>query len=184
MSLGHASIVAAATAAQVNIHPKSWSISSPDFKCEEIVDFIMSNLHAPADVALGVFVWNEPFVKRILSSLTTFNFRGRIILGGPQISYVKKGLENYYPEADVFIRGYAEKPLVDLLLSSESKPAIKGVHYAGDPDQSTSATADLEDLPSPTSQALSLQIALFAGRPNVAVNSGVLFANTVSLPGL
>ena len=129
-------------------------------------------------------MWNEPFVKRILSSLTTFNFRGRIILGGPQISYVKKGLENYYPEADVFIRGYAEKPLVDLLLSSESKPAIKGVHYAGDPDQSTSATADLEDLPSPTSQALSLQIALFAGRPNVAVNSGVLFANTVSLPGL
>ena len=65
----------------------------------------MSNLHVPADVTLGVFVWNEPFVKRILSSLTKLDFRGRIILGGPQISYVKKGLENYYPEADVFIRG-------------------------------------------------------------------------------
>ena len=95
-------------------------------------------------------MWNEKSIQTILNDLKKHQFPGRIILGGPQISYVKKGLEEFYPQADVFIRGYAENPLAELMKSDmDSLPSIKGVHYARQFDLGLSASAELDDLPSP-----------------------------------
>ena len=64
------------------------------------------------DAAFGVFVWNEIEIQKIIKYLKSKKFPGRIILGGPQISYVKSNIEKYYLDGDIFIRGYAEDALV------------------------------------------------------------------------
>ena len=82
----------------------------------------------------GGFVWNEPFVKTILKELKSYRYRGRIVMAGPQVSYVVKGrLERYFPEADVFIRGYAENAVRCSL--AEGKDDIFGVHFGNTQDR-------------------------------------------------
>jgi hypothetical protein len=72
-----------------------------------------------------------------LQNLRKYSYPGRVILGGPQVSYVtrKAELEKFYPTADVFVRGYAEDAMSDLMLSPDMRPLdIKGVHCAGEAD--------------------------------------------------
>lgn len=65
-----------------------------------------SDCGRPVDVALGSFVWNEGHVYKISRILKERDFPGRLMLGGPQVSYAEAGmLELAYPFADVFIRG-------------------------------------------------------------------------------
>ena len=151
MSLGHASLLANLHYHNVNAIPGSWAVNSPNFSPQQVTDFIMSRSNAGVDVALGAFVWNERAIQSILNDLKRYKFPGRIILGGPQVSYVKKGLEAFYPQADVFIRGYAEDALVKLVQMKQYDPVspIKGVHYTGLPDLATTAMVDLESIPSP-----------------------------------
>lgn len=85
------------------------SVNAPDFEEQLVSNFILENADSNVDVALGAFIWNEPYVQKILTTLKAKNFPGRIILGGSQISYVKQDIEKYYPQADIFIRGYAKK---------------------------------------------------------------------------
>ena len=68
------------------------------------------------DVAFGAFVWNESLVQDAISLLKKERWGGRIILGGPQVSYARlASLEDDYPHADIFVRGNAEQPVVRLL---------------------------------------------------------------------
>ena len=80
-----------------------------------------------------------------------YNYPGRIILGGPQISYTKSNLEKYYPQVDVFIRGYGETALVDYMKEqiNTKYPQVKGIHYAGQMDKCQSAKTNFDQLPSP-----------------------------------
>jgi len=149
LSLGHASILATLRSYDIDVREKAWSVNASDFNAKDVVDFILGHTDANTDVALGAFVWNESHVQNILSALKAKKFPGRIILGGPQISYVKQDVERYYPQADVFIRGYAEEALSQLMLSQKKYPSIKGVHYKDQPCLGLSAVADLPSLPSP-----------------------------------
>lgn len=150
-SLGQASILANLLKHQVQVIPQSWSVTDPDFLVDEVVDFSMQNADKKTDFAIGAFVWNEVYTQRILNKLKENRFPGRIIVGGPQISYVKHNIEKYYPQADIFIRGYSEEALVKLMTASAQHlfPAIKGVHYANQPDLGLSASVDFDTLPSP-----------------------------------
>ncbi|KYQ93970.1 hypothetical protein DLAC_04861 [Tieghemostelium lacteum] len=151
LSLGHASILANLKSNNIDVLEASWSVNAPEFSPKHISDFIIKNTqNTQTDVALGAFIWNEKSTKSILSDLKKANFPGRIILGGPQVSYVKKGLEQFYPEVDIFIRGYAETALVDFLKTEAvSEISVKGIHKVGCSDLGISATAALEELPSP-----------------------------------
>lgn len=153
LSLGHASIVANFKKHQSPITHQAWSVNIPDFDPNQVVNFAMQNADDTTDFALGAFVWNEVYTQEIVNQLKTNKFPGRIILGGPQISYVKPSnstkIESYYPQADIFIRGYAEQALINLMQSETSMPIIPGVHFAGQPDLGVSASIDLEHLPSP-----------------------------------
>ncbi len=153
MSLGQASILA--TLQQRNpslpVIPKSWSVNDPSFSASQVVEFVMdqvcSSPNETIHFALGAFVWNETFTQEIIKTLKhKHRFPGTIILGGPQVSYVKQGLEQYYPEADVFIRGYAEDALSRLF--SQEEP-VQGVHFAKYKDLGLSTPVELETLPSP-----------------------------------
>jgi radical SAM superfamily enzyme YgiQ (UPF0313 family) len=103
---------------------------------------------ADVDVAFGAYVWNEALLQGVLPLLRARGFAGRIVLGGPQISYAGRGLEGIYPQADVFVRGYGEAALC-ALARDPSNLAIPGVHHAGGEDRCAQAEVRLDDLPSP-----------------------------------
>lgn len=149
LSLGHASILANLKKNNIPSIHRSWAVNHPNFRSEEVVQFIMQQKDENLDVAMGAFVWNEPYLQRIIQGIKQEGFPGRIILGGPQISYVKENIEAYYPLTDVFIRGYAEDAMASLFSEKEEKHVVAGVHYAGEPDLGISAKVDLEAIPSP-----------------------------------
>lgn len=151
MSLGHASILANLQQKNLDVIEKSFAVNKTDFSTKQVIDFISKNAreNGNCDLALGAFIWNEPALQAIIPELRRTGFKDRIILGGPQVSYVKNGVENYYPLADIFIRGYAEEALAQLMMSKEDKPTIPGVHYAKEPDLGMSAKINFEDSPSP-----------------------------------
>lgn len=151
LALGHASILANLWQKNVPVVEKAYAVNKPEFSTDAVVEFILENVkkNINMDLGIGAFVWNENATQTIIQQVRQRGFKGRIILGGPQISYVKNGIENYYPLANIFIRGYAEEAVARLMLSPEEKPLIAGVHYAGDPDLGLSAKVDFEDAPSP-----------------------------------
>lgn len=149
MSLGQASILANLHHHNIPVISKAWAVNHPSFDYKDVHAFVMANADKNTDVALGAYVWHEPETQMLLKDLKRDYFPGRIILGGPQISYTKNGVERFYPQADIFIRGYGEEALAQLMLSSEKKPVIAGVHYAGEPDLGEAAKIDIESLPSP-----------------------------------
>jgi radical SAM superfamily enzyme YgiQ (UPF0313 family) len=151
ISLGHASIWAKLLSHDIKVVSTAWAVNNVDFSPTKVVEAVMSYANEDTDFAIGAFVWNEFAVQAILNQLKKQRFPGRIIIGGPQVSYVKRGLEQFYPQADIFIRGYAEEALAKLLLagSNFSTSTIKGVHFAHEPDWSLSADVNFDELPSP-----------------------------------
>lgn len=150
LSLGHASILANLQAHHIDVRAKQWSVNHDCFDSYAVVNFVLSlSPTTNTYVAFGVFVWNEYYVQKIIQTLKKHKFPGKIILGGPQISYVKSQIETFYPEADIFIRGYAEDALTQFLLDEEDFPTIRGIHYANQPSLNLTAITDLTHLPSP-----------------------------------
>lgn len=151
--LGHASLVAALKReSNLEIRQVIQPISNDEFSMTGLANHVMAEVeglpHKDVDVGVGVYVWNDKHVKGLLHSLRDRGFEGRIVLGGPQISYAGPGLEQIYPEANAFVRGYAEAALC-CLARSDGRPQIRGVHYAGEIDRCEQAETNLRSLPSP-----------------------------------
>jgi radical SAM superfamily enzyme YgiQ (UPF0313 family) len=152
-SLSHASLLASLrTQKQLDVYPVvqvvSDRFSSTDLLAHRIRKAIGQSTHGDADVAIGAFIWNERVVQELTGALRRRGFNGRIVLGGPQITYAGTGLETMYPGVDVFIRGQAESALCKLATVS-GRPKICGVHYAGDADLCEQASTPFLDAPSP-----------------------------------
>lgn len=151
--LGHASILTALRA-QPDLDVRSIVVAVNEgvddaaAVCRAITREAEGMQAADVDVAFGAYVWGERLLQEVLAGLRTSGFEGRIVLGGPQISYTSAGLESLYPDADVFIRGYGEEALVELARAATPKP-IPGVHWAQTLDLRVQAVVDLEGLPSP-----------------------------------
>lgn len=151
--LGHESLISSLKQdSRLNVEEIIQPVCDGEFLAEDLSKQVMSLAYGiPSeniDVGVGVYVWNDKQVKELLRSLRAKNFKGRIILGGPQITYAGVGLEQIYPEADIFIRGYAEKALCQVT-QSNGCPHIRGVHYADDDDLCLQAETNLESIPSP-----------------------------------
>jgi radical SAM superfamily enzyme YgiQ (UPF0313 family) len=148
--LGQASLLTSARQAGADVASLTLPLDAPGTTFDAVCTRIQSALatHGPADLGIGAYVWNETYVQRLLPTLRAAGYRGRIILGGPQISYQPDGLERLYPDADVFVRGYGEQALVDILSCDAPRP-IPGVHWAGDVDRGEQARVQLDDLASP-----------------------------------
>jgi radical SAM superfamily enzyme YgiQ (UPF0313 family) len=153
LPLGHASLAARlATTPGVELIHGAFDVNdqaaNPDWVAERILEQALARASEEVDVALGAYVWNESHIQRVLPRLRQGGFQGRIILGGPQISYAGPGLEVLYPQADVFVRGAGEDALASLC-GEHGASAIPGVHVAGEPDREEHARVDLKLQPSP-----------------------------------
>jgi radical SAM superfamily enzyme YgiQ (UPF0313 family) len=155
LSLGLASILATAKSQRFDVDSLCWRVNSSEFSPKKVSDAILRSYnYADCDIAFGVFVWNEKQTQIILNNLKSACFQGRIIVGGPQISYAGAGdLETFYPQVDVFIRGYAEEAMISLMSVGKAStlPSIKGVHFArsGRKDSGESAVVSFDNLASP-----------------------------------
>jgi radical SAM superfamily enzyme YgiQ (UPF0313 family) len=152
-SLGHASLLAALrTEPNLTAHSVVQVVSRPDIQVPAIVRRIVEMVRQASpqetDVAIGAYVWNDKAVTALIAELRWRGFHGRIVVGGPQITYAESGLEKMYPEADAFIRGHAELALRQFAVNS-GRPKIGGVHYAGEPDLGEQATLAFAQAPSP-----------------------------------
>jgi len=151
--LGHASILATLKMNQdIECYSVVRPINDDDFEVSElfldIFQLIEKNEGAKIDIAIGVYVWAEEAIQQLLRMIRYAGFDGRIILGGPQISYSYPGLEEYYPEADIFVRGYGEMA-VYALAGSVERVELSGIHYSGEEDLNLQTMVDLQLLPSP-----------------------------------
>lgn len=151
--LGHASLLAALLArAALDVRSVVVPVNDTPVAPGDVADLVL--MHAAGcgsqdvDIAFGAYVWGEEILQAALGILRRRGFAGRIILGGPQISYSGAGLEGLYPEADAFVRGFGEEALAQLAART-SHADIAGVHWAGTRDRLCQANVDLERLPSP-----------------------------------
>ena len=151
--LGHASLLAALRQrTRVDVQPVVVSMNGPHLDARMVADGLLDSVgglsQEQVDIAMGAYVWAEDFLREVLAQLRRRGFGGRIILGGPQVSYSGPGIEALYPDVDVFVRGYGEDALCTLVESPERR-AIPGVHYAGEADLCGQAGLDPAALPSP-----------------------------------
>lgn len=153
ISLGAASIVSHLRNHNVEVVPLSYNVNSQHFDTDAVIhDIFASGPNEHTLLGIGAFVWNEMNLQDILSKLHNYNFPGKILLGGPQVSYATANLEEYYPLVDIFCRGYAENAVLELVTSSTNDkpfPIIGGIVYKGLPDMKEQATCNLETLSSP-----------------------------------
>src|SRR5690554_3962991 len=148
LSLGAASIAANLERKRVPVITRSWAVNEPSFTTQQVEQFAMSHASPDTDLAVGVFVWNERAVQQIIASLKSKGFPKHMILGGPQISYVKLDIKSYYPSSDIFVRGYAEEALVQLF-QAPIGATVGGVTYHNQSDTGQAANASFDKLPSP-----------------------------------
>ena len=149
--LGHASLLASLKKFGKGevisiVAPINGSSTNPHSLKSRILE--LSEVRGDLDLAIGAYVWAEDVIKELLVLLRASGFTGRIILGGPQISYTPCELEELYPEADVFVRGYGEMAIVGLF-NDPGMTSIEGAHFAGQTDLNLQTSVDLSVLPSP-----------------------------------
>lgn len=148
-SLGHASMLASLSKEGIPVVSLQRSVVSPDFDPDFLADEVLALDDGKTDFAVGAYVWNEHDVQTIVGRLRDKRFGGRIILGGPQVSYCDKGrLEQLYPGVSAFVRGYGEQAICSVL-TRPSGSLISGVHWAGTPDLGEKTQPALASLPSP-----------------------------------
>lgn len=151
--LGHASILSTIRAlTDVDVRSVVMAVNaarlSPENVASQILEEAAGCADADVDIAFGAYVWAEELLQRVLFEIHKLGFGGRVILGGPQISYQKSGLEDIYPTADAFVRGYGEHALARMVAEPDAR-SIPGVHWAGTLDVAEQAQVDLRELPSP-----------------------------------
>ena len=151
LPLGHASILAALVDAGRDVESLVYAVNG-DLRVADIAEHILAIVQRdssrPVVLGIGAYVWGEAILQALLPMLRTRGFRGIIVLGGPQISFMESGFEAMYPQADIFIRGAGEQAMVAVTSMPELMD-MPGVHYAGHTQRVTTAKADLDALPSP-----------------------------------
>ncbi len=151
--LGHASLLAALRREpDLDVRSLVLPVNSRPTCADEVASAILEEAAGASpdrvDLAIGAYVWNEALLQGTLPLLRKRGFLGRIILGGPQISYAGPDVEHIYPHADSFVRGYGEEALC-ALVRDPANLTIPGVHHAGREDRCKQAEVRLEALPSP-----------------------------------
>lgn len=66
-------------------------------------------------IALSAYIWNEYLIHPFIRCLRQLGFKGKVVLGGYQITYGKpEALVQRYPDCQVFISGNAEQAFAEL----------------------------------------------------------------------
>lgn len=147
-TLGHASLLARlALEPEFEVASLEFAVNDVHFRREDVLHAILNAaLENGVTVGIGAYVWNEQIVQWLLPALRGAGFLGRIVLGGPQISYAPPGIDAKYRDANLFVRGYGEDALVRIL---RGEPEIRGVTRQGQDNSEARTEIDLAALPSP-----------------------------------
>lgn len=155
VSLAHGSLLAAIRQDKsLCVHSFCFAANSVRFNAFDAAREILKSVSAhtksttETEICFGAYVWNDALIRSIIRNIRDLGFAGRIVLGGPQITYCGPTLESLYPDVDIFIRGYAEDALRQLEIAG-SPDKIPGVHVAGRSDGMIQGQSDLDSLPSP-----------------------------------
>ena len=90
-------------------------------------------------IAISAYIWNEHILNPLIDEIRIRGFRGKIVLGGYQITYSQKDqLILDYPQCDIFISGYAE---IGLLEAIQIQKPDRPIHI--------NKIVSFQDLPSP-----------------------------------
>ncbi len=152
-NLGAASILASLKAAGIQYTAIEDAVNAPDFDYDQLEARVLAairELEAQGTeclVGIGAYIWNEPATQKLTEVIHNAT-SAPVVLGGPQISYAEKGtLEQLYPYANIFVRGYGEQAMV--ALARGDSPEHLGIHFAGTEDRNQKAETALEELASP-----------------------------------
>jgi len=69
----------------------------------------------PRILGIGVYVWNIDQVQQIMYGLRKLGYLGKIVLGGPEITYGNENLKREFPDADYFVKGDGEKAFTEII---------------------------------------------------------------------
>ena len=141
------------------------NVSVNQFLCEsepavqQAIDAVQQwGVDAFDTIAVGCYVWAEREVTQFIDRLRRSGYQNKIVLGGPQISYApREQLSSLYPQADIFILGYAEVALRSAILMD--RPERPGV---------LAEEVPFDDLPSPY---LSGELAVIHGQGRVRMET-------------
>ena len=152
-NLGAASILASLKAAGIQYTAIEDAVNASDFDYDQLEARVLAairELEAQGTeclVGIGAYIWNEPATQKLTEVIHNAT-SAPVVLGGPQISYAEKGtLEQLYPYANIFVRGYGEQAMV--ALARGDSPEHLGIHFAGTEDRNQKAETALEELASP-----------------------------------
>lgn len=150
LPLGQASLSASLRAGGAAVQDLSYAINDPSFSLASVREDVLRAVSGEswADLGIGVYVWNDELVLALCRELRDYGFAGRIILGGPQITYHAPGVASVYPAADVFVRGAGEEAIA-AIVADAGRVAHRGVVWRGADDPGDQATVDLARAPSP-----------------------------------
>jgi hypothetical protein len=100
-------------------------------------------------VGLSAFVWNARQVGAVTAALARLGRHApAVVVGGPEITYAPVGtdLEQEYPGAAAFVRGFGEHALCDIV--QHGLRGGRGVRLAGAPDDGSKSVTDAAALTS------------------------------------
>ncbi len=152
-NLGAASIMASLKSAGIPYTLIEDAVNAADFDYAQLEVRVLAAIHdleiqgVECLVGIGAYIWNEPVTQQ-LTEVIHSSTSAPIVLGGPQISYADTGtLEDLYPYANIFVRGFGEQAMV--ALARGDTPPELGIHIAGETDSGKKSETALDELPSP-----------------------------------
>ncbi len=99
------------------VEHKSVNLLNENTRQQDLTNLRNSSFGQYDCIALSAYIWGEHHLREFLFFLRTeYQYKGVIALGGYQVSYANdECLTKDYPEADTFIKGYAEQSFVKLV---------------------------------------------------------------------
>lgn len=92
-----------------------------EFTINDTPDFILSGIFSenPDVVAFSVYIWNAEFVSKLCRTIKKISPEIRIILGGPEVSYIEKHPLFDENDFDFILKGEGEKSFFNLITTGE-----------------------------------------------------------------
>lgn len=87
---------------------------------EEVIKKIIKSEYDAA--AFSVYIWNIKFIKKVINRLAEKGFSGKIIMGGPEVSYNAGEILSQLPAVDYVVTGFGEEAFRTLIESNFEYP--------------------------------------------------------------
>ncbi len=93
------------------------------FEIADEIDYL--NINSFDFIAISAYVWSEKYLNDLMNILRIkYLFMGKFILGGYQISY-SNNPKLEYPNCELFVDGYGEHPIYEILIGKHKTGLIK-----------------------------------------------------------